>query len=246
MIPTVIQQETMVRYWQHGHPPLEVDGDFGPQTQASVEASYRPTALDGFPLNPTVNDWEPAINKYRGNIPLAFHNNWLGMESGGNNLALGIPGVEAGPWQTYHPDDDHYGQTFAELRVNGTPGSSKPTRALTYTEAYEIAKAGCAYVQSAYDVSKKQLAAITGGVFLPWTERGILCMTKLRHNLPVFGGVFLPVWAKQRTSNNTFADFNLWVRKLSLHDFAAIAPHAANFYDSRGHLFDIAEKCGTF
>lgn len=242
MTPTVIQQETMVRYWQAGHPPLDVDGDFGPKTQASVEASYRPTVPAGFPLNPTAKDWESSINKYRGNIPLAFHNNWLGMESGGNNLAPGIPGVEAGPWQTYHPDDDHFGQTFAELRVNGTPGSSKSTRALTYTEVYEIAKAGCAYVQSAYDVSKKHIAAAK----LTMGETDTLKLTKLRHNLPVFGALFLPGYARVAGMLSSFTGFSQWVRSLSLHDFATIAPHAADFYDARGHLFDIAEKCGTF
>lgn len=248
MSVTIDQYKAMVAYWQTAHPPLVVDGEFGPKTAASVEAFLtRSQGADGWPLNPTVEVWENHLNRARNKAPLKFLNNWIRMESNGNSLALGIPGVEAGIFQTYHPDDDHFGQTFAQLRVNGASGSSTPIRPLTAVEAYNHAAAGVAYVESAIEVSKKHVAAANQD-WSSWPN-DYYRLAKLRHNLPVFGASFLPIWSKQLqgiNSGSPFARFKIWVTSLDLHAFATIAPHAASFWYSREHLFDIADKCGTF
>lgn len=42
---------------------------------------------------------------------------WIQVESGGNTCSRGIPGVEAGIYQLFFPDDARFGATFDELAV---------------------------------------------------------------------------------------------------------------------------------
>ena len=105
----VIKGEDVALMMRSIQPMLKVteDGKCGANTLDALRAFYAPKTM---PVTPAVKDWVPILEKYRGRIPLKFLENWITHASGGNPNALGIPGVEAGIFQTYHPDDDRYGQ----------------------------------------------------------------------------------------------------------------------------------------
>jgi hypothetical protein len=67
-------------------------------------------------------------------VPIEFLLSWVQHESYGNPCSLGIPGVEAGIAQTYHPDDDRFGATFDQLRAACVPDTQTLARPLTADE----------------------------------------------------------------------------------------------------------------
>lgn len=218
---------------------VEEDGKCGENTIKALRAKYAPLVTvpaKTFPLHPSVQDWVPFLEKYRGGIPLKFLTNWITHESGGNPLALGIPGKEAGIFQSYHPDDDRFGMTFAELRVNGSPGSSVPKRPLTLEEADAHAKAGIALVRNCINRAQEQHPM--------WHANARYMLAKLYHALPSLGNLFIPAYkAGVGVYPGSWVQFKQWVLSLSKADVARISPPTAKF--DLAHLFANAEKTGS-
>lgn len=69
-------------------------------------------------FRPSVEQWRPLVQRMAPDLPIDFLMAFLDEESGGNPCSTGIPNVEAGLFQTFHPHDDRFGATFAQLRAN--------------------------------------------------------------------------------------------------------------------------------
>lgn len=214
----------------------------GPLTLAAIQCSIDRTVI-GWPLYPKPTDWIPLLDAHRGEIPLAFLLAWITHESAGNPCSVGIPNTEAGIFQTYHPDDDKFGATFAQLRAGCITGTQKAARPLTPDEAARQVKAGIAYINAAVVATNAQLTAC--GATWPVTSADFWQLVKLRHALPVFGSVYLGAYkASHGKPPASWREFRTWVEGLSAVRFAAVSAVAGRFADSRGRLFSNAEKTG--
>lgn len=71
---------------------------------------------------------------------------WIQVESGGNTCSRGIPGVEAGIYQLFFPDDARFGATFAELAAGCGEGPGGTDAPLTDAQKRKQVTSGMAKV----------------------------------------------------------------------------------------------------
>jgi len=196
-----------------------------------------------FPLHPTLNDWRPLLVKHGEGLPIDFLLAWIRHESAGNPCSTGIANVEAGIFQTFHPDDDRFGLTFAQLRASCVVGKQTAARALTDDEADAQVRHGLAYVRAARDVARKQLAGV--GADWPESSADFWMLVKLRHALPALGSSYLVAF---KTANGhaprNWNEWRDWVEGLSRDEFCSVSSGACRFHSELARLFNNAEKVG--
>jgi hypothetical protein len=209
-----------------------------------------------WPLNPMISHWRPLLEKhaaeYRDNhgdiqcaVPVPYLEAWMLHESGGNPCSLGIPGVEAGIFQTYHPDDDRYGATFSQLRACCSGNSQHPARPQTDEEAELQVTHGLAYVRAAAKAVRRELAQV--GATWPEEYADFWCLVKLHHALPAIAAYFLPAFKRDhQRAPSSWSEFRKYVDGMDLQTFCARSSQKmAVWYGQRTHLLDNGEKTGN-
>jgi hypothetical protein len=142
-----------------------------------------------------IEQWRPMIQAVAPELPINFMLAWLKKESGGNPCATGIPGVEAGIGQTYHPDDDKYGATFAQLRAACAGGSQQQARPLTEDEKALQVTDFVNRVRAAVAGAQQDAAAV--GLQWGFNTADFWSLVKSKHGLPVIGTQLLPLVTQQ-------------------------------------------------
>lgn len=132
------------------------------------------------PFPAQVEQWRSLLSRFGSDLPIDFQLAWLLKESGGNACALGIPNVEAGIFQTFHPADDRFGATFGQLRA--ACSGSKLVRPLTPDEAALQAKAGTNFIRGKRDTARAHFAA--AGIRFPESSTDFWTGVKQEHALP--------------------------------------------------------------
>ncbi len=140
------------------------------------------------PFPPQVEQWRPTFRRLGSDLPQDFLLAWLTKESGGNPCATGIPGVEAGVFQTFHPADDKFGATFAQLRA--LCSGQNLTQAMTSEFASLQANSGLNFVRGKRNAARAHLAAVGAR----WSEssKDFWTAVKQEHALPCVMGDLLP------------------------------------------------------
>lgn len=179
-------------------------------------------------------------------LPIDFLLMWVQRESYGNPCALGIPGVEAGIAQTYHPDDDRFGATFDQLRAACVTGKQEQARPLTADEKDLQVTSLVGLVKNARDAARAQMK----GAGIAWSESSsdFWKLVKLRHALPALGADYLqPCADALGHPPATFAEFREWMEGLTDDQVIAINAKVKPWSSlaQRRRLFDSAEKTGS-
>lgn len=196
---------------------------------------------------PSVEKWRdtfagPAMSA---GLPIDFVLAWIAHESGGNVCSVGIAGVEAGLFQTYHPDDDRFGpSTFASLR--SACAGTKQFRSLDSDEVAMHIRNGIEYLENRRNRTRVALDAIDAD----WPEGSsdFWKLVKLHHVLPALFA-FLPGYKRAHgVAPSGWSQFRSWVEGLSREDFAAVSPNAARWSSAseRARLFNNAENVGKY
>lgn len=178
-------------------------------------------------------------------IPIEFLLTWVQFESYGNPCSVGIPKVEAGIAQTYHPDDDRFGATFDELRAACVEGTQELARPLTEDEKDLQVKSLVGLVKGARDGARGNMAR--AGVTWSESSPDFWKLVKLRHALPAFAGDYLvPCAADLGHPPATWAEFREWVEGLSDERVISINQHVRPWASlaQRQRLFNAADKTG--
>jgi len=196
--------------------------------------------------------WRASVEQWRSllversagtGLPIEFLLAWINSESGGNQcVSSGMAGIEAGIWQTYHPDDDRFGLTYAQNRA--ACSGSKLTRALTQAEKVAIVDAGLKYIANRRDRARTALHDIGAN----WSESSsdFWMLVKLHHVLPAYYR-FLPAYkSKQGRAPSSWREFRRWVEGLSVGEFVGLVPAAERWSSAaqRARLFNNAEHIG--
>jgi len=195
-----------------------------------------------------VEAWRSLIDEEAAgsDLPTDFLLSWVQVESYGNPCSLGIPGVEAGIAQTYHPDDDRYGATFDELRTACVPGTQKRARPLTAEEKGLQVTSLVNLVKGSRTAVRAQLAR--AGVTWPETSSDFWKLVKLRHALPAWGADYLvPCRDDLGHPPASWTEFREWIEGLSEARIVAINSHVKPWASlaERRKLFGNAEKTGS-
>ena len=190
-----------------------------------------------------VERWRPLVAAYAGKLDIDVLLTWILHESGGNPCSVGMRGIEAGLFQTYHPDNDRFGATFAQLRAPCDGATQQLRRALTATEERIQVSSGVRLVRACWQGANAALAKIGA----TWSLPDRYCLTKLVHGLPGYVGPFLGAFvAKSHRPPAGWAEFRAWVRALSptavVRINQAVAPWAS--IEERDRLFGSAERTG--
>ncbi|HZJ67683.1 MAG TPA: hypothetical protein VFD36_29470 [Kofleriaceae bacterium] len=198
---------------------------------------------------PQVEQWRSFFRRLAPDLPTDFLLAWLAKESGGNPCALGIPGVEAGIFQTFHPADDRFGATFAQLRAPCGTGQSL-ARAMSSDEAELQARAGANFVRGKVADAKRHLAAV--GWNLSTSSADFWNAVKQEHALPCVMGDLLPrVRAQLGRAPRSWAEFHQVAIAMpasqtgSCSGFAA-APSVRGLRSRLEDTFANAEEVGRF
>jgi len=178
-------------------------------------------------------------------IPIEFLLQWVQIESFGNPCSVGIPGVEAGLAQTYHPDDDIYGATYEQLRAGCAGDSQELARALTAAEKQRQVDVLVKFVQGLRDKARQQLAR--GEATWSETSPDFWKLVKLYHALPALGGYLSAYRDEVGRCAETWAEFRNWLEGLSDARVTAINSAVAPWssLSKRRWLLDNAEKAGS-
>ena len=191
----------------------------------------------------SVERWRALCVRYGGDMPIEFLLSWIKHESGGNPCSTGIPGVEAGLFQLYYPDDERYGGTFNAMRAGcgaGFPGTlASPSNA----NGEMHVRAGCLYVRAAREAARDQLSGI--GATWPEDSKDFWSLVKLRHALPSIGKSYLPAFKRAKgRAPDSWAEWRDWYYGLSVDALltinSAMRPWSSS--DQRKRLFGNAEK----
>ena len=206
------------------------------------------SADPGVPFPAPVEAWRSLVaQKADGTgLPIDFLLMWVQRESYGNPCALGIPGVEAGIAQTYHPDDDRFGATFEELRAACVSGKQEQARPLTTEEKNLQVTSLVGLVKSARDAARAQMKR--AGVKWAESSTDFWKFVKLRHALPAWGSDYLrPCAGALGHPPATFAEFRAWIESLTEDQVIAINAKVKPWASlaERRRLFDSAEKTGS-
>jgi hypothetical protein len=197
---------------------------------------------------PNVEQWRLRLAAQGSDLPINFLLGWLKHESGGNPCAVGIPGVEAGMFQTYHPTDDRYGATYPELRA-GCSGSSIVNPAAINRDLQ--VKSGLNYVRSKRDAARRHLAAVGAS----WSESSsdFWSMVKQEHALPCVAVDLLPlVTTKLGRAPSSWSEFRSTAMTIPASSMPAGCARFANspsHRSLRSRLEDTlanAEKVGAY
>ena len=141
-------------------------------------------------FRPSTEAWRPLVKRFAGDIPVDFVMAWIDGESHGLECAVGIPGREAGIFQTMHPGDDQHGATFSQLRVNCIGGTQERFRPLTEEERILQMSVGIRKVQAKLQRARTILAQ--HGVRWPESSIDFWNFVKLGHGLPAIQSDLLP------------------------------------------------------
>jgi hypothetical protein len=208
--------------------------------------SGRDNSSSGLPgrYPPAVERWRALVTELANGIDVDFLLTWIRYESGGNPCATGIPNTETGLFQSYHPDDDRHGATFAELRTACDAGAQTAHRPLTAAEQRLHISAGIALVRACLNMATSTLQSIGA----QWSTRDRYRLTKLVHALPSYAYRFPRAYvARYGRPPASWMEFRAWVRSLSENEAIAIdravRPWASG--EQRDHLFDNAERTGN-
>lgn len=171
-------------------------------------------------------------------LPMDFLLKYVQNESFGNPCAQGVPGIEAGIAQTWHPDDDRHGATFAQLR-EGCSGQSIVTPLSDFQKDRQV-KVLISKVTS--DRASARSAMSRAGV--DWSEDStdFWCLVKLVHGLPALVTDYLPRAGRP----SSWAEFRSYVMSLSEAEVVAINKNVFPWRSTseRARMFDTAEKTG--
>ena len=158
-----------------------------------------------------VEAWRSLIDQAAAGsgVPTDFLLKWVQVESFGNPCSLGIPGIEAGIAQTYHPDDDLYGATFDQLRAACVPDTQKQARPLRRRRSGCRSGRWSTWSGNSRVVSFHLLAA---GVNWPETSADFWSLVSLRHALPAWVTSYLgPCGEDLGHAPATWAEFRGWI-----------------------------------
>lgn len=139
-------------------------------------------------FSPQVEQWRSLLSRHGSDLSTDFLLAWIEKESGGNPCAQGIPGVEAGLFQTFHPADDRYGATFAQLRAACSGGSQ--TRALSSDETMFHVKSGLNFIRDKKAAARAHFAA--AGIRFSEGSPDFWTGVKQEHALPCVMAGLLP------------------------------------------------------
>lgn len=200
------------------------------------------------PFPPQVEQWRPLLKRFGGDLPIDFMLAWLAKESGGSPCATGIPGVEAGIFQTFHPADDRFGATFSQLRAACSGGQL--ARPLTADEAALHAKVGVNFIRNKVATARAHFAA--GGMRPSESSIDFWNGVKQEHALPCVMGEIPRVAARLGRPPRSWAEFR---EQLMATPASGMGQGCANFANSpslrglRNRLEDTianAEEVGKF
>lgn len=145
-------------------------------------------------FRPSVEAWRDVVARHSTGIaPVDFVLSWIDRESGGNVCSLGIPGVEAGLFQTYHPSDDRFGATFDQLR-SACSGSTQ-VRPLLPEEMETQVRVGLNLIKSLKDRARAMLDRV--GIGWSQASTDFWSFVKLGHGLPAMQSDLLPIIVAQ-------------------------------------------------
>jgi hypothetical protein len=206
---------------------------------ASAQAPAFPAPVEAWR---TLIDQEAAGS----DIPIEFLLSWVQVESYGNPCSLGIPNVEAGIAQTYHPDDDRYGATFDQLRAACVEGTQKQARPLTDDEkALQVAS-----LVNLVKGSRRSVRSSLASAGVTWSETSpdFWSLVKLFHALPAYtsAGYLAACRDDLGQAPQTWAEYRGWIESLSAERVVAInsAVRPWSSVSERRRLFANAEKTG--
>lgn len=131
-------------------------------------------------FRPAVEQYRSLVRRFGSDLPEDFVMASIDEESGGNPCSLGIPGVEAGIMQTYHPSDDRFGATFSQLREMCS--GSTQIRPMTPAEAELQVRVATNAIRAFRDAARSRLAAV--GANWPESSTDFWNFVKLTHGLP--------------------------------------------------------------
>lgn len=140
------------------------------------------------PFPAQVEQWRSLVGSLGSDLPTDLVLAWFAKESGGNVCATGIPGVEAGLAQTFHPADDRFGMTFSQLRA---PCSGQSlTQQLSPDQAAAYAAQAIAFIRGKRDTAAAHLAAV--GANWSRSSADFWIAVKQEHALPCVMSDLLP------------------------------------------------------
>jgi hypothetical protein len=199
------------------------------------------------PFRASAERWRAAFRTLGPDLPIDFLIAWLDKESGGNPCSTGIPGVEAGIFQTFHPADDRFGATFAQLRQ----GCSGQTVVDPSQVDFDLqARHGINFVRSKAATAQAHLSA--AGVSWSRSSSDFWKGVKMEHALPCVMGDLLPRVARKFGPPR---DWDTFKRQALSLDPSEMGTGCANFARSpsvrglRNRLEDTmfnAEEVGKF
>ena len=144
------------------------------------------------PFRSSAEQWRSRFVALAPDLPIDFLIAWLDKESGGNPCSTGIPGVEAGIFQTFHPADDRFGATFVELRAGCSGNFIVDPSAINFDLQ---ASHGIAFVRSKVGIAQAHMAA--SGVSWPQSSSDFWKGVKQEHALPCVMANLLPRVARK-------------------------------------------------
>lgn len=186
----------------------------------------------------STEQWRPLLQRFGAGLPVDFLLAFVDEESGGNVCSLGIPGVEAGLFQTFHPSDDRFGATFAQLRA----ACSGPVlaRQLTPDEQVLQVQVGIAKVRDLYARARATLAA-AGATWLE-SSTDFWKWVKLGHGLPAMQSELMQqITRRLGRAPRTWDEFKEITLSMSPGEFPASLQPFAFAQSTRGRQNRIAD-----
>lgn len=200
-------------------------------------------------FRPSTEQWRPLVARMAGDLPVDFLMAFIDEESGGNVCSLGIPGVEAGLFQTFHPSDDRQGATFSQLRT-ACSGSSL-VRELTSDEAQLQVQVGMNKVRELRERARATLRAV-GATWLE-ASTDFWKWVKLGHGLPAMqADLMRQISGSLGRAPRTWDEYKDLVLSLPANSFPQSLIGFSNAASTRGRqnrIADVianAEQAGQF
>lgn len=200
-------------------------------------------------FRPSVEQWRPLMQRLAGDLPVDFLMAFIDEESGGNPCSLGIPNVEAGIFQTFHPPDDRFGATFGQLRA----ACSGPVlfRQMEPDEQELQVSSGVGLVRDLRNRARAALAAV--GATWPEATTDFWNFVKLGHGLPAMQTDLMRQMASSLGhAPRTWNEFRDTALSMSPGEFPpslvgfAAAPSTGGRQNRIADVLANAEKAGAF